>query len=242
MVARSGSAAEGTATLRAVVREFGLPDAIHVELARDVGKSAEERDEIPRGIEKRNKEKDKRRSRSRRRRAATRHSDATEALAWTDRTMTRLGLTLNRSKTRVCDARRERFDFLGYSFGPHCLRQTGRWFTGASPSKQSVQRLKDRMSAMLVPGNMGTWDEVRGALNRRQVADARHPAYSDGRGIRPDGRAASAYVPQPERHVVSLPRSQSESRMREIRTSGLMSGEGNGPRCGTAPLLDSTAQ
>jgi RNA-directed DNA polymerase len=91
---------------------------------------------------------------------------AAEALTWTDRTMARLGLTLNRTKTCLRDARQERFDFLGYSFGPHCFRQTGRWFTGASPSKKSVQRLKDRVSAILVPGNMGAWDEVRGTLNR----------------------------------------------------------------------------
>ena len=91
---------------------------------------------------------------------------AAEAMAWTDATMTRLGLTLNRTKTRLCDARREQFDFLGYSFGPHCFRQTGRWFTGASPSRKSVQRLKDKVGAMLVPGNMGRWDDVRNALNR----------------------------------------------------------------------------
>ncbi len=48
--------------VRAIVREYGLPDYIHVELARDVGKSAEERDEISRGIETRNREKDKRRA------------------------------------------------------------------------------------------------------------------------------------------------------------------------------------
>jgi RNA-directed DNA polymerase len=57
---------------------------------------------------------------------------AAEALAWTDRVMTRLGLSLNRTKTCVRDARQERFDFLGYSFGPHCFRQTGRWFIGTS--------------------------------------------------------------------------------------------------------------
>jgi RNA-directed DNA polymerase len=57
---------------------------------------------------------------------------AAEALAWTDSVMTRLGLTLNRTKTRLCDARSDRFDFLGYSFGPHCFRQTGRWFIGTS--------------------------------------------------------------------------------------------------------------
>ncbi len=47
--------------VRAVIAAFGLPERIHVELARDVGKSAEERDEIRKGIEDRNKEKDKRR-------------------------------------------------------------------------------------------------------------------------------------------------------------------------------------
>ena len=91
---------------------------------------------------------------------------AAEALAWTDSVMTRLGLTLNRTKTRLCDARRDRFDFLGYSFGPHCFRQEGRWFTGASPSPKSVQRLKDKVGAILVPGNMGKWEEVRDTLNR----------------------------------------------------------------------------
>jgi RNA-directed DNA polymerase len=91
---------------------------------------------------------------------------AAEALAWTDGVMTRLGLTLNRTKTRLCDARTDRFDFLGYSFGPHCHRQQGRWFTGASPSDKSVQRLKDKLGAILVPGNKGPWAEVRGGLNR----------------------------------------------------------------------------
>jgi RNA-directed DNA polymerase len=75
---------------------------------------------------------------------------AAEALAWTDRVMTRLGLSLNRGKTCLRDARAERFDFLDYSFGPHCFRQTGRWFTGASPSKESVQRLKEKVGAILV--------------------------------------------------------------------------------------------
>lgn len=49
---------EGFKQVKAIVAEFGLPGAIHVELARDVGKSKDERDEITRGIEKRNKTKD----------------------------------------------------------------------------------------------------------------------------------------------------------------------------------------
>lgn len=50
---------EAIKQVRAIVREYGLPGHIHVELARDVGKSKEERDEIKSGIEKRNKAKDR---------------------------------------------------------------------------------------------------------------------------------------------------------------------------------------
>lgn len=44
---------------------------------------------------------------------------AAEALAWTRDAMTRVGLTNNEAKTSLKDARKERFDFLGYTFGPH---------------------------------------------------------------------------------------------------------------------------
>ena len=60
---------------------------------------------------------------------------AEEAKAWTGQVMNRLGLTLNEAKTSVRNARQERFDFLGYSFGPHHFPRNGRWYLGASPSK-----------------------------------------------------------------------------------------------------------
>src|SRR3977135_3704472 len=63
---------------------------------------------------------------------------ACEALAWTKAVMTKLGLTLNEAKTSLRDARQERFDFLGYSFGPHRFKANGKWYLGASPSKKSV--------------------------------------------------------------------------------------------------------
>ena len=50
---------EAVKQVKAVIETLGVPDAIHVELARDVGKSIDERREIERGIEKRNVEKDK---------------------------------------------------------------------------------------------------------------------------------------------------------------------------------------
>jgi RNA-directed DNA polymerase len=91
---------------------------------------------------------------------------AEEAKTWTGQVMSRLGLTLNEAKTSVRDARQERFDFLGYSFGPHYLPRNGRWYLGASPSKKSVQRIKDKVGEILAPGNQGSWSEVCGQLNR----------------------------------------------------------------------------
>jgi RNA-directed DNA polymerase len=90
---------------------------------------------------------------------------ADEALAWTRAVMTRLGLTLHEGKTSVKNAREEHFDFLGYTFGPEHYRKDGHWYLGASPSRKSVQRLKGKVSDILVPGEMGAWPEVRSQLN-----------------------------------------------------------------------------
>ena len=51
---------------------------------------------------------------------------AAEALAWTAEVMMRLGLTINEAKTSLKNARQERFDFLGYSFGPHWFKSNGK--------------------------------------------------------------------------------------------------------------------
>jgi len=90
---------------------------------------------------------------------------AAEALAWTKAVMTRLGLTLNEAKTSLKNARQERFDFLGYSFGPHRYKANGYWYLSVSPSKKSVQRLKTKVGNLLVPGNNDSWPEVRDTLN-----------------------------------------------------------------------------
>ena len=74
---------------------------------------------------------------------------ATEALNWTRSVMTRIGLTLNEAKTSIKQARTERFDFLGYTFGPHRIRKNGRVFIGESPSKKSVSRLRQKVGDLL---------------------------------------------------------------------------------------------
>jgi RNA-directed DNA polymerase len=91
---------------------------------------------------------------------------AAEALDWTRSVMTRIGLTLNEAKTSVKQARRERFDFLGYSFGPHRMRTNGHEYLGASPSKKSVSKLQQKVGDLLVPQTVAPWTEVRDRLNR----------------------------------------------------------------------------
>ena len=73
---------------------------------------------------------------------------------------------VNEAKTSIKQARKERFDFLGYTFGPHRYRKDGHWYLGASPSKKSVLRVKQKVGDRLRPGNVGTWEEVRDRLNQ----------------------------------------------------------------------------
>jgi RNA-directed DNA polymerase len=108
---------------------------------------------------------------------------AAEALAWTKAMMTKLGLALNEAKTSLRDARRERFDFLGYSFGPHCYKANGHWYLGASPSKKSVQRLKRKVGDLLTPGNIEPWSDVRDTLNSLLLGWSNYFCYGTRRGV-----------------------------------------------------------
>jgi RNA-directed DNA polymerase len=92
---------------------------------------------------------------------------ANEALSWARGTLTRLGLTLNEAKTSIRNARQERFDFLGYTFGPHFSRRTGWEYIGCSPSKKSVNRIKEKVGEHLKSGNVNPWEEVRDQLNQK---------------------------------------------------------------------------
>jgi len=91
---------------------------------------------------------------------------AAEVLETTRRWMTSIGLTLNDTKTRVCDARCEPFTFLGYTFGPMYSPRTGGRYNGAQPSKKAIARIKERIRHHLRPGNQAPWEEVVEPLNR----------------------------------------------------------------------------
>jgi RNA-directed DNA polymerase len=89
------------------------------------------------------------------------------ALEWTKSVMAKLGLTVHETKTSVRNARREQFDFLGYTFGSHRLRNRGgHRYLGASPSRRSVQRVKDTIGAMLTSREKRPRNEVVADLNR----------------------------------------------------------------------------
>jgi len=92
---------------------------------------------------------------------------AAEALEWARGVLERLGLILSEQKTSIRDARQERFDFLGYSFGPHFSKRTGREYLGYSPSKKRVKRIREKVAEHLKPSNVASWEEVRDRLNQK---------------------------------------------------------------------------
>jgi RNA-directed DNA polymerase len=73
---------------------------------------------------------------------------AEEALARMRNIMTKLKLTVNETKTRVCKLPEEKFDFLGYTFGRCYSSKTGRAYLGTVPSKKRVLRICETISEL----------------------------------------------------------------------------------------------
>ena len=126
-------------------------------------------------------------------------SKAAEAVEWTREVTTKLGLTLNETKTCIRQAREESFNFLGYTFGPQRYRKDGHWYLGASPAKKAVARIKEKVGDLLAPSNVGTWPEVRDRLNRMLRGWSAYYSY----GTRmPAYRAIDNYVYQSVRNFL----------------------------------------
>jgi group II intron reverse transcriptase/maturase len=71
---------------------------------------------------------------------------ANHALAAMRLMMSKLKLTVNEKKTRVCHLPEEKFDFLGYTFGRCYSTRRGRAYLGTTPSKKRVQRICEAIS------------------------------------------------------------------------------------------------
>lgn len=90
--------------------------------------------------------------------------------------MTRIGLTMNEQKTRVCKGK-EGFNFLGYTFGTLHSCQTGRAYLGTRPSDKAVLKLKSKVRDILNKKNKQPWEEVTLKLNQVLRGHAAHFSF-----------------------------------------------------------------
>jgi RNA-directed DNA polymerase len=82
--------------------------------------------------------------------------------------MAKLKLTVNETKTRLCQLPEETFDFLGYTIGRCYAPQTGRAYYGTRPSAKKVRKMADEISRRTQ--RRLTWQEpedVVGLLNQK---------------------------------------------------------------------------
>ena len=96
-----------------------------------------------------------------------RKGNADEALQQLRKIMSKLKLTVNEEKTRICKVPEGEFDFLGYTFGRMYSARTGQARLGYRPSKKSIKRMVEKIHALTA--RSGTWQETTelvGKLNR----------------------------------------------------------------------------
>lgn len=89
--------------------------------------------------------------------------------------MQRLKLTVNETKTHVCQLPQETFDFLGYTFGRCYSPRTGRAYLGTVPARKKVRNLCASLAKLT--GRKTLWldsAELVGRLNRRLVGWANY--------------------------------------------------------------------
>src|SRR5204862_8203499 len=72
--------------------------------------------------------------------------------------MSKLKLTVNEEKTRICKVPAGKFDFLGHTFGRMYSARTGRAYLGYRPSKKSVKRMVENVHALTARAE--TWQET----------------------------------------------------------------------------------
>jgi len=100
---------------------------------------------------------------------------APEAMAAMRRIMERLKLTVNEEKTHLCELPRERFDFLGYTFGRCYSRKDGHAYIGTRPSRKSVKRMVASISEVTDRCMLQLdAEEIVGRLNRQLLGWANY--------------------------------------------------------------------
>jgi hypothetical protein len=93
---------------------------------------------------------------------------ADEAMQATRDMMARLKLTVNETKTKVCQVPAETFDFLGYTFGRFYSPRTGGAYQGHAPAKKKVCKFCETLREEM--GRKSLWlepEELVARLNRK---------------------------------------------------------------------------
>ena len=92
--------------------------------------------------------------------------DAAWALERLQEILARLELELNEEKSRVVDAEKETFDFLGFTYRRVINPRTGKRVTLFYPSKKAQKRLREKVKNILNPSCPITLDEYIRRTNR----------------------------------------------------------------------------
>lgn len=102
-------------------------------------------------------------------------ADADEAMATMRTMMSKLKLTVNETKTRLCSLPEGSFDFLGYTFGRCFSYKTRRAYLGASPSRKKIAKLCDAIRELTPRRGTGhDAEDVVGKLNQKLVGWANY--------------------------------------------------------------------
>jgi group II intron reverse transcriptase/maturase len=121
-------------------------------------------------------------------------SGASEAMTAMRQVMTKLKLTVNEEKTHLCELPRERFDFLGYTFGRCHSAQDGHAYIGTRPSQKSIKKMVSSISEvtdrrMLLLNA----EDIVGRLNRKLTGWANYFCLGP---VSPTYRLLDAHVSQ----------------------------------------------
>ena len=87
-----------------------------------------------------------------------RRGKAEEALQRLREITSKLKLTINEEKTRICKVPEGEFDFLGYTFGRMYSARTGPARLGYRPSKKSIKRMVEKIHVLT--DRSGTWQDT----------------------------------------------------------------------------------
>ena len=87
-----------------------------------------------------------------------RNGNAEAVLHYLRELMSKLKLTVNEDKTRICRVPEGEFDFLGFTFGRRYSPRTGQARLALWPSKKSIRRMVETIHELTVQS--GAWQDT----------------------------------------------------------------------------------